>query len=115
MRVYFFLFCLLSTDYFAQLAAQQKHIYIANDDHTDYLWSADVATYEQAFLDVLGYYLDLNDATAGNAAPYQNRYNCDAAFWLYTYKKNKTPADFQRLIDQIQSVFLWKTKPNRLG
>lgn len=103
MRVYFFLFCLLSTDYFAQLAAQQKHIYIANDDHTDYLWSADVATYEQAFLDVLGYYLDLNDATAGNAAPYQNRYNCDAAFWLYTYKKNKTPADFQRLIDQIQS------------
>lgn len=83
--------------------AQQKHIYIANDDHTDYFWSGNAATYQQAFLDVLDYYLDLNDATAGNALPYQNRYNCDAAFWVYTYKKYKTPTQFQRLINQIQS------------
>lgn len=83
--------------------AQQKHIYIANDDHTDYFWSGNAATYQQAFLDVLDYYLDLNDATAGNAAPYQNRYNCDAAFWVYTYKKHKTPTQFQRLVNQIQS------------
>ncbi|QQS29042.1 MAG: glycoside hydrolase [Sphingobacteriales bacterium] len=103
MRVFTFLVYLTFSGCFAHIAAQQKHIYIANDDHTDYLWSADVATYQQAFLDVLDYYLDLNEATATNPVPYQNRYNCDAAFWVYTYKKYKTPTEFQRLIDQIQS------------
>ena len=29
--------------------AQQKRLYIANDDHTDYMWTADEAKYDSAF------------------------------------------------------------------
>jgi hypothetical protein len=38
-------------------------IYIANDDHTDYLWSGSVADYRAAFGNMLKYYLDRVDAT----------------------------------------------------
>ena len=55
-------FCLLCS--FS--AAEPKRVYIVADDHTDYWWSADENTYRQVFLDVLDYYLDLADATAGN-------------------------------------------------
>ena len=86
----------------AQMAhGQPKRVYIGPDDHTDYFWSADEETYRQAFLDTLDYYLDLADATAGNPSEYQSRWNCDGSFWLWTYEKHRTPAEFQRLIDRI--------------
>jgi len=80
---------------------QQKRVYLAPDDHTDYFWSADDDQYRQAFLTTLDYYLDLADATAGNPSSQQSRWNCDGHLWLWTYQKNKTPAEFQRLIDRI--------------
>ena len=64
--------------------AQQKRFYIANDEHTDYFWTADGDTYKTVFRSMLDYYLDLADARQGNATPYQSRFNCDGSFWLWT-------------------------------
>ncbi|MEO7766957.1 MAG: hypothetical protein ABIS01_06005, partial [Ferruginibacter sp.] len=46
------------------LEAQVKKIYLANDDHTDYMWTGDEATYKVAFSEMLDYYIKLNDSTA---------------------------------------------------
>ena len=53
--------------------APPKRLYIAADDHTDYMWSADETVYRQAFIEVLDYYLDLMDTHAANPADYQPR------------------------------------------
>jgi len=82
--------------------AQQKRIYLAPDDHTDYMWATDEAGYKQAFLDMLDYYIALNESTANDSAPYQNKWNCDGSFWVYTYRNNRTTAQFQKLINQIK-------------
>ena len=82
--------------------ADQKRVYIAPDDHTDYFWSAGEATYRQAFLETLDYYLDLADTTATNPSEYQSRWNCDGSFWMWNYEKNRSSAEFQRLIDRIR-------------
>ncbi len=82
--------------------AQQKRVYIACDDHTDYFWSGDEEDYRQAFLDTLDYYLDLADQTATNPPEYQSRWNCDGSFWLWTYEQNRTPAQFDRLMDRLR-------------
>lgn len=82
--------------------SEQKRIYIAPDDHTDYLWSLDEEGYRRAFLEMLDYYLALADATQNNPAPYQSRWNCDGNFWVWTYEKNKTQAEFERLIGRIR-------------
>lgn len=82
--------------------AAPKRIYIAPDDHTDYFWAADEETYQQAFVDMLDYYLDLADKTADEPTEYQSRWACDGSFWLWTYEKNKSAADFERLISRIR-------------
>ncbi len=84
-----------------QGAFAQKRIYLAPDDHTDYMWTADEATYENAFLTMTDYYLDRMDATEGNAPPYQARWNADGSFWMWIYQKNRTAPQFQRLIKRI--------------
>ncbi len=81
--------------------AQQKRVYIAPDDHTDYFWSASETAYRQVFLDTLDWYLDQIDATQANPSDTQARWNCDGSLWLWTYEHNRTPAQFQRLIDRI--------------
>ncbi|MEO6739339.1 MAG: hypothetical protein ABIP20_03745 [Chthoniobacteraceae bacterium] len=64
----------------ASTAAEPKRLYIANDDHTDYMWTADAETYAGVFTDLLDYYLALADATEANPAPYQSRFNCDGSY-----------------------------------
>lgn len=83
-------------------AAPPERIYIGCDDHTDYYWSGDAATYRQAFLEMLDYYLDRVDATAGEPDDYQARFNCDGSLWLWEYERHKSAADFDRLIRRIQ-------------
>jgi alpha-mannosidase len=83
--------------------AQPKKIYIALDDHTDYVYTLGEEEHRQIFLETLDYYLNLADATANNPAEYQSRWNCDGSFWLWTYEKNKTPAEFERLINRVRS------------
>jgi len=88
---------------FNQLEAQQKHIYLANDNHTDYFWTANADAYVNVALNEIDYYLNLTDATANLPTPYQSRYNLDGAWYAYVYQQNRTPEQFQRLIDQIKS------------
>jgi len=87
------------------LLAQEtpKRIYIAADEHTDYYWTATGDAYRQAFIEMIDYYLDQADATAGNPTDQQSRWNCDGSLWMWEYEKNKSPEDFQRFINQIKS------------
>jgi alpha-mannosidase len=78
-----------------------KRIYIAADDHTDYMWSADEAAYRQAFLDMLDYYLDLADATTAYPPQFQSRWTCDGSFWLWTYEHGRSRAAFERLMGRV--------------
>ena len=84
------------------VAAQQKRIYLAPDDHTDYMWTADEATYQKALLTMTDYYLDRMDATANDPSQFQARWNADGSFWLRTYQQNRTDAQFQRLMNRIK-------------
>ena len=105
MRTFFrFIFPLLLTAVFCQPArTQTKKFYIANDDHTDYMWSADAAACRTAFLDMLDYYLDLADTTAGDESDFQSRFSCDGSYWIRTYEQSRTAAQFDRLIGRIRS------------
>lgn len=85
--------------------AQQKRVYIAADDHTDFWRSGTESDYRQAFAETLDFHLDLIDATSGNPPEHQNRWNCDGHLWMWVYEQERSPAQFQRLIaHQNQSV-----------
>lgn len=91
-------------------AAGQQRIYLANDNHTDIYWNADLATYEDAFVDMLDYYVQKAKETAGEVPgieaelpQFQSRFHADGTNWLWTYRQRKTPADFDDLITKIKS------------
>lgn len=84
----------------APVAAQTKRIYIAPDDHTNYMWTGDEEAYRGAFVEMIDYYLDLADKTSGNAPEHRSRWHCDGAIWYWTYEHSKTPAEFARLIER---------------
>ena len=86
----------------AASAAEPKRIYIANDDHTDYMWTADADTYAKVFVEMLDWHLKLAEETAGNPPEYRNRFNADGNLWLWAYERAKTPAEFERLIARIK-------------
>ncbi len=95
-------FILLLITFIAQETLAQKRIYIAPDDHTDYMWKGNEQQYQSAFLEMTDYYLNQMDATAGSPSPHQARWNADGSFWMWTYQKNRTQAQFQRLINRIK-------------
>lgn len=86
----------------AVAAAEPVRTYIANDDHTDYLWTADAETYNAVFVDMLDHYLRLADETASNAAPFQSRFNADGSYWLWQFELRKSPAEFARLMARVK-------------
>ena len=83
--------------------ADHKRVFMAPDDHTDYFWSATAEQYAVAFTEMLDYYLDQADATKNEPSHLQSRFSADGSLWLWEYAKNKTPADFQRLVDALKS------------
>jgi alpha-mannosidase len=85
-----------------QITAQQKKIYMALDDHTDYMCYNLEEEGQQAFVRMLDYYIKLNDSTTLLPYPYQNKWNCDGSFWIYTYEKNRTHEQFEHLMDQVK-------------
>jgi alpha-mannosidase len=84
-------------------SGQTRRIYLANDDHTDYMWSVDAGQTRDAILRMLDYYLDLADATDGDSSDLQSRFSADGSFWLWTYESNRSAADFDRLIRRVKS------------
>ena len=87
---------------FSNLSAQQKKIYLAPDDHTDFMWSSNEDGYKQAFLETLDYYIKLNDSTANEPYSYQSKWNCDGSYWVYTYEQNRSKEQFALLIRQMK-------------
>ena len=85
------------------LPPNQKRIYLALDDHTDYMWTADEETYQQAFLEMLDYYIEMAGQTATNLPDFQSRFCCDGTLWAYLFEQNRSPEEFQRLIQCIRS------------
>ena len=93
------LFILLMT----QESFAQKRIYLAPDDHTDYMWTANEEEYHDTFLTMTDFYLDQMDATKDSPPPHQARWNADGSFWMWIYQKNRNSVQFQRLINRIKS------------
>ncbi len=85
--------------------AQQKRVYIANDDHTDYFWTADDVAYRAAFLNMLDFYVAQADASiaGGTPADFQGRFACDGSYWLWEYEHNRSAAQFQHLMQRVES------------
>ena len=81
---------------------QQKRIYIAPDDHTDYLWTADEKTYEKVMLDMTGYYLDLVDKTMDRPSNEQARWNFDGSLWMQVLERNKDQKQIDRVISRLR-------------
>jgi len=80
-----------------------KRIYLGNDDHTDFMWTANEAGYDSAFVYMLDYYLDQIDATQSNPEDFQARFNCDGSYWMQAYQKYRSPKQFEQLISAIRS------------
>lgn len=101
LKLGFFLFCVV---YLlpAFCLAQARRIYIANDDHTDYMWSANADAYANVFVDMIDWHIGLADQTDGNQPEYRNRFNCDGSYWLWNYEQKKSAQEFSRLIDRIK-------------
>ena len=81
----------------------QSRLYLANDNHTDYMWSADEATYDTAFVNMIDAWMANNNATSSNPPDYQTKFNCDGTYWAWAYEKKKTPAQFQLFMDQVKN------------
>jgi alpha-mannosidase len=94
---------LLSVNAVEPVAAQERRVYLAVDDHTDYMWTGDEEAYRRAFVEMLDYYLDLADKTDTNPVEHQSRFNCDGWYWLWVYQENKSTAEFERLVARVKS------------
>jgi alpha-mannosidase len=92
--------------FYHHISAQQKRIYIAPDEHIDYMWDGNEEQYRVNMLNMLDYYLDQMDSTAGNHPYYQSRWNCDGSFWMWTYEKNRTQTQFDRFINRVRDGHL---------
>ena len=101
LNILFFLFFVLAAN-----AQTIKRLYIANDDHTDYMWTADEAKYDSAFVKMLDFYLYQIDSTKNNPSDFQARFNCDGSAWLRAYQKYRSPVQFNRLINAIKSGYI---------
>ncbi len=97
---------LISLLAFNMLAAEPRRLYLANDDHTDYMWLADEATYDRVFQEQIDFNLRLTARTMENPAPFQHRFNLDGSYWLWAYEKNRTPQEFARVIAALKSGHL---------
>lgn len=94
-----YLICLLAVPL---ASAEQQRIYLAPDDHTDYMWTGNEEAYRQSFVKMLDYYLDLADKTANEPSEFQSRWHADGSLWIWTYERDKSPAEFSRLISRIR-------------
>ena len=89
-------------------AVAQTRVYIAPDDHTDFIWSGTEAEYERYFNEMLDYHMGRADAdiAANVDARFQNRFTADGTYWLWVYAKTHTADQFAHIIDRIKSGHL---------
>ena len=85
-----------------RLHAQKEKIYLAPDDHTDYVWTADEDDYRKAILDMTDYYLALADKTANEPTDFQSRWNLDGSLWMWIWEKNRDQQQVDRLVARLR-------------
>jgi alpha-mannosidase len=85
-----------------RLHAQMEKIYLAPDDHTDYVWTADEDDYRKAILDMTDYYLDLTDKTADEPKDFQSRWNLDGSLWMWIWERNRDQEQVDRLVARLR-------------
>ncbi|MFN8586187.1 MAG: hypothetical protein U0704_00145 [Candidatus Eisenbacteria bacterium] len=79
-----------------------KRIYLANDEHTDYFWTADDATYTDVFTSMLDFYMAQAESTVSNPVDSRGRFNADCSLWMWDYERHRSPAQFARLMGHVQ-------------
>jgi alpha-mannosidase len=94
--------CIFFCIYNNKIAAQSR-LYLANDDHTDYMWTANETTYDSAFVNMIDSWMANNNATNTNPPDYQTKFNCDGTYWAWVYEKYRTPVQFQNFINQVKN------------
>jgi alpha-mannosidase len=82
--------------------AEPVRIYLGEDDHTDFMWTADAETYERVFVEMLDHHLELAAQTEGNEPNYRHRFNCDGNHWLWSYERKTSQARFNRLMERVK-------------
>jgi len=98
--------CCIYTTSVVSAQAPAKRLYVAIDDHTDYMWTANEAKYDSAFVQMLDYYLFQIDSTKNLPADFQARFNTDGSLWLKAYAKYRSPQQFNKLIAALKSGHL---------
>ena len=98
-HVIVFSLCLLSLN---SLQAQEpiKHLYLANDTHTDLMWNGDEDTWYQYNLDMARFYLRLGESTRNNPPESRSKWNYDVAWTLYMLEKRAPEDLLERIIAQ---------------
>ena len=89
--------------FFSNNVRAQSRLYLANDDHTDYMWTASDTAYTTAFLNMIDAWIANNIATNGSPADYQTKFDCDGSYWAWVYQQNRTPEQFQTFMNQVKS------------
>ncbi len=102
-QFHWLLFVLFAAALCGNASAQQRRFYLANDDHTDYMWTANEAVYDSAFVHMLDYYLAQIDSTSNLPDDQQTRFNCDGSYWIRAYEKYRSPRQYKKLIDAVRS------------
>ena len=82
--------------------AQQKRIYIAPDDHTDYVWSGTEEQYRKVIPEMTNYYLDLTDRTMNRPADLQSRWNFDGSLWMWLWEQTADKPQIERLVSRLK-------------
>jgi alpha-mannosidase len=67
------------------------------------MWTAKENAYRDAFLGMLDWWIIRNNATADNPPDFRSKFNADGTFWAWEYEKNRSPAQFQSLMNQVKS------------
>jgi alpha-mannosidase len=86
----------------AKSFSQERRIYIANDDHTDLMWTADEETYARSFVEMIDWNMGLSEQTSDLPTEFQNKFNCDGSYWLWCYEQKKTPQEMSRVIESLK-------------
>jgi len=85
------------------VAQPVSKVYLAPDDHTDFIWTDTESNYEGYWTSMLDYYVTQADAHLGNTEQFQSRFTTDGTYWLKTYEKKRTAPQFQHLMERVQS------------
>ena len=89
--------------FFCNILQAQSRLYISNDNHTDYMWSADETVYDTAFVNMIDAWIANNNATNANPRDFQTKFNCDGTYWAWAYEKSRSATQFQTFINQVKN------------